>query len=234
MTSSHTMMTSIDDALETFEPSGWTPLAKAIQDATKDLSAFHGESNTNILFIVSDGKGMCGGNPVKAAKEIRDSNIQPIVNVIGFDVDKEGEAQLNEIAKAANGTFALVQHEEALEEQFEKAREIAEKWAGWKSESIQYIRDAKSKATVLLRAYGSETVDKNRRFRSNVKFALSYLSEKNDMDFGLSADLSGMRRDWSSRAGDIEDNVTSSFYDQRDRIFDQMREKIESKAEQNE
>lgn len=54
-------------ALDKFSPTGWTPLAKAIELAQNDLSAFKGEKNTNIIYIVSDGVETCDGDPVMSA-----------------------------------------------------------------------------------------------------------------------------------------------------------------------
>src|SRR5699024_6822781 len=53
------------DALDEFEPAGWTPLAKAIEEVTDEFEEFDGEESTNIIYVVSDGEETCGGDPVE-------------------------------------------------------------------------------------------------------------------------------------------------------------------------
>lgn len=81
----------LNDALDQFEPAGWTPIARSLQEAQKDLSEHDGAHSTNVIYLVSDGEETCGGDPVKAAEELADSNITPIVNIIGFNVDSDGQ-----------------------------------------------------------------------------------------------------------------------------------------------
>lgn len=80
-------------ALESFEPAGWTPLGGALTVAQKNLEKQNKEDAVNIIYVVSDGVETCDTNPVEAAKEINQSNMEAIVNIIGFDVDDEGQKQ---------------------------------------------------------------------------------------------------------------------------------------------
>ena len=57
-------------ALDHFKPKGWTPLGAAIETAKRDLQQETGENVQNIIYVVSDGVETCGGDPVKAAKEL--------------------------------------------------------------------------------------------------------------------------------------------------------------------
>lgn len=122
----------LNNSLDQFKPTGWTPIAHALKEAQKDLSGLAGEQNTNIIFLVSDGIETCNGDPVKAAKQLADSNITPVLNVIGFDVDGEGQKQLKAVAEAARGRYVSIRDQEALEKEFDKAREIADEWYKWK------------------------------------------------------------------------------------------------------
>lgn len=67
------------------------------------MAHLDGETNTNLIYFVSDGIETCGGDPVRAAKEIAESNIQPVVHIIGFDVPSDEQQQLKDMAGAANG-----------------------------------------------------------------------------------------------------------------------------------
>lgn len=75
----------VDGAMRRFEATGWTPLASAITLAGKSFkpSETPGEQ---VVFVVSDGVETCGGDPVAAARALRESEVKAVVNIIGFDV----------------------------------------------------------------------------------------------------------------------------------------------------
>lgn len=123
-------------SLDQFKPTGYTPIAFALQEAMKDFSNISGEKNTNIIYLVSDGIETCDGNPVEMAKKLAESKITPIVNVIGFGVDGPGQKQLKEIASAAKGRYIHIQNQDQLQKEFKQAEAIAEKWEKWRSNAM--------------------------------------------------------------------------------------------------
>jgi Ca-activated chloride channel family protein len=123
----------LDSALAQFKPAGWTPIALALEQAQHDLQAYKGDQNTNIIFLVSDGIETCGGDPVEVAKTLANSDVTPIVNVVGFGADGEAQRQLKQVADAAGGRYVLIQDQQELQKEFEQARDIAHKWFEWKS-----------------------------------------------------------------------------------------------------
>ncbi len=74
-----------------------------MKEAKKDLEEQQEENTENVMYIVSDGKKACGGDPVKVAKELNQSDIKAVVNIIGFDVDDQGQRALKAAAKAGGG-----------------------------------------------------------------------------------------------------------------------------------
>lgn len=96
--------TEIVSALASFEATGWTPLAAAISKAGESFTAVSGEGE-QVVFVVSDGRETCGGDPVAAAQELRDSDVKAIVNVIGFDVPDDDRMALEAVADAGGGAF---------------------------------------------------------------------------------------------------------------------------------
>ena len=122
--------------LNQFQPSGWTPIADSLKKAKADLASFDSKTNTNLVFLVSDGIETCEGNPVAAAKELASSTIAPIVNVIGFDVDQQGQKQMREVADAADGIYTTVNNQEELQAEFDKAKEILQRWEDWKNKAL--------------------------------------------------------------------------------------------------
>lgn len=134
---------ALNDALSQIKPAGWTPLAKAIDEAKNDLIQYKSENNTNIIYLVSDGIETCGGDPIAEAKKLADSDIQPIVNVIGFDLDSDGQKQLKEVAAAAKGIYSNARNQEELKKELEKAQQIAEKWKEWRDKALTTASDEK-------------------------------------------------------------------------------------------
>lgn len=107
---------AFQQALLQFGATGWTPLAAGIEHARTLLEPFQSEEYANTVYIVSDGIETCGGNPSEAAKTLAESNIKAKVNIIGFDVDDEGQIQLKQVAEAGGGEYATVRSKEELEE----------------------------------------------------------------------------------------------------------------------
>lgn len=113
---------SFNKALDSFNSSGWTPLAGAIEKAYELLAPFNTEDYYNVVYIVSDGIETCDGDPIAAAKKLQENNIQAKVNIIGFDVDDEGQKQLKQVADSGGGIYATVRDKSELETQ------ILKKW----------------------------------------------------------------------------------------------------------
>lgn len=130
---------SFSDSLSQAKPAGWTPIQLALNEAQKDLAKFSGKDNTNIVYLVSDGISTCDDDPITAAKSLYDSDITPIVNVIGFNVNREGQKQLKEIAKATEGSYQDVTNEESLQNELDQAKQLAKKWEEWKENSTKQV-----------------------------------------------------------------------------------------------
>ncbi|WP_051556310.1 VWA domain-containing protein [Alkalihalobacterium bogoriense] len=130
-----------DSILHQFEPTGWTPIALSLDEAMKDFEKFPGEENTNLVYVVSDGIETCDGDPVAAAKALSESNIQPIINVIGFNVDMDGQRHLREVAEAGGGIYTNAGNEEQLHAAFNQAEELMKQWEEWLSGEMKEATD---------------------------------------------------------------------------------------------
>ncbi|MGM9925772.1 MAG: VWA domain-containing protein [Bacillus sp. (in: firmicutes)] len=126
-------------ALGQFQPTGWTPIAKAITEAKKDFEQAD-KQGQNTIYIVSDGIETCGGDPVKAAQDLHDSNIEAVVNIIGFDVDSNGQKQLLKIAQAGGGQFETVKTAEEFKRVWEKERvRLYNEWSSWTADNYNEV-----------------------------------------------------------------------------------------------
>lgn len=124
-------------SLATVEPVGWTPLATAIGDAVDDIPV---DSTDAIVYVVSDGIETCGGDPVQAAMGLAASDVQPIINVIGFEVADDERAALESVADAGGGTYVHADSADALNRYWVEERErLMQAWAQWREEEKERL-----------------------------------------------------------------------------------------------
>ena len=93
----------IRQAVSDLRPRGQTPIAYALNQAAGDFAALESERT---LVLVTDGIESCGGDPVAAARELREQDI--MIHVIGFGLGNtaDGDAgSLQAIAEASGGQF---------------------------------------------------------------------------------------------------------------------------------
>jgi len=110
-------------ALDQVEPTGWTPLAKAMNGAKQDLASETGKDVKNVVYVVSDGKETCGGDPVKEAQKLHKSEIEAVVNIIGFDMDASSRQALKKVAEAGGGFYESAKTGEDILRIFRENRE---------------------------------------------------------------------------------------------------------------
>lgn len=86
-------------ALDTFEPSGWTPIEPALQKAADMVPKE--EFVSNRILIVSDGIERCGGDPVKSAEGFVQKGIFSRIDVIGFEPDGSTDVDVDALKEMA-------------------------------------------------------------------------------------------------------------------------------------
>lgn len=115
----------ITEVLKPIGPTGWTCIGKSIEEGVKDLSAFNGEKDLNILYIVTDGIETCNGNPVEMAKKLKDEQTNIVLGIIGFNVDANQNLALKQIADAGGGYYPSAKDAAELTSQLETIHELA-------------------------------------------------------------------------------------------------------------
>jgi hypothetical protein len=137
---------TFQSALSRIHPSGWTPIAKALDGVALNLESLSSDvdstSTKSYVYVVSDGKETCNGNPVESAKKLNLSNVKTIVNIIGFDVQTKGDASLRQIATAGGGEYISVNNESELNKYLNKQhQELANQWRDWMEMSVEQADD---------------------------------------------------------------------------------------------
>lgn len=221
-----------EGALNKFKPAGWTPITLALSKAKEDMAKYDGEKNTNIIFLVSDGINTCGGDPVQEAKSLADSNIKPIVNVIGFDVDAKGQEQLRSVANASAGIYTNVNDQKGLSEQFQSAQDIAEKWDRWKRDSLNDLDAIKVDRNFMILAFSNDWGGKREKQNSNLISALRYLYNEKIITRDIKDYLGNKKDDQKYLTDDSQDEVVSYLESINDKTYEEMKKSIEEKYKQ--
>lgn len=105
---------ALRDAIRAIEPTGFTPIAMAIDATRSELERAEGPS---LVLLISDGEETCGGDPVQSARALVDQGHDLMIHVVGFDVtggDGRAQAQLIEIAETSGGIYVSADSTEEL------------------------------------------------------------------------------------------------------------------------
>ncbi|UJL46367.1 VWA domain-containing protein [Virgibacillus sp. NKC19-16] len=222
------------EAMEQFSPTGWTPLAEAISMAESDLAEYDGENNTNIIYVVSDGVETCDGDPVEDAETLAASNITPVANVIGFDVDNEGQQQLEDVAEAAEGTYTDVENQDQLQDEFQRASELAGEWRLWKANAMGDARMENVDRAQSMRDFRSEWSDSHKMERHNFNEAIKYLQrEREAISRDTSMKLHDMRNERLDMLSDLRSDAWDNLSEIKDKEFEEAKDEIQDKYDAN-
>ncbi|WP_084783108.1 vWA domain-containing protein [Bacillus dakarensis] len=225
---------ALGQALNGIKPAGWTPLAKAIEEAKNDLSSYNGESNTNIIYLVSDGIETCDGDPVAQAKSLANSDIQPIVNVIGFDLNAEGQKQLKEVAEAAKGIYSNARNQEELKRELERAREIAQKWQEWQQKAVTSASDLKYDQLLSdIPRFGIEWNESNSNEKFNIREPLRILRDEGHISKKAFQLLSDKTSERFSHVLELNKVIRKDLREMADKNYETIKEEINRKYSEN-
>ncbi|MDX1516837.1 MAG: VWA domain-containing protein [Woeseiaceae bacterium] len=100
-------------AIAGLKPLGQTPIAFALRQAAADFAS---QASDRAVVLVTDGIESCGGDPARAAHELRQQGI--VVHVIGFGLGNaadEDAASLRAIAAASGGRYVSAGSAEELQ-----------------------------------------------------------------------------------------------------------------------
>ncbi len=95
------------------KPKGKTPISRSLRKAADDLR--YTEEKATII-LISDGKETCDPDPCGTARELEKEGIDFVTHVIGFNVDKKTDKQLECIAHATGGEYFSAKNSAALNE----------------------------------------------------------------------------------------------------------------------
>ena len=203
--------TTLANALNAFKPTGWTPLADAMRAALEDFKSVDQQNSRNIIFIVSDGIETCNGNPVEAAKLLKDSGLSPIVNIIGFDLDHKGQSQLMEVAKAADGSYVNVKNQQQLSNEIKKTLDEIIKWNYWRTNASSSASEFYNKQLTKIYGMNNEWTTIKVKENLNIQMALLKLKEFNIITNEQYSAMEQMRKEQQTKQAEQIRALRDSF-----------------------
>lgn len=96
-----------------FFPAGSTPIARTLELVGKHLLTGH--PSTEII-LISDGIESCDGDPIKEIQKIKRVNPNVKMHVLGLDVLKNEERELQFLASESSGKYFPVKNQKSMEE----------------------------------------------------------------------------------------------------------------------
>lgn len=202
---------SFQESLDAFHPTGYTPLALAIEEAGEDLLESHEEGVKSIVYVVSDGEETCGGDPVAAAKELQESDMEAVVNIIGFDIEESEREALEAIADAGAGEYLRADSAKELNDALREERQaLISDWYDWVSENVGKNYEQVNEYVSQSYEYESEGMEKSRTEEKRISDLSRYMEE-------LSEDIDGraIRELNRTRALAIREHMRSELLDVR-------------------
>jgi Ca-activated chloride channel homolog len=220
-------------ALNQFEPSGWTPIAGALESSKDTFKSLDAKTNTNFIYLVSDGIETCGGNPVKVAKSFAESNVSPIINVIGFNVDGEAQQQLQQVADSANGIYTTVSNKEQLETEFSRAQEILTKWEDWKDNALRNADSQRLDNKFEILGFKNDWSFISTRQKLNLNFSFDILREEGKITFDQRDELRKRSADLEELSDKALDEIIQDLHEVNLEKLEDLKQQINEKYNTN-
>lgn len=167
------------NALEEVSPAGWTPIANALKESEKDIP----DAATNaIVYVVSDGIETCDGDPVAEAEQLNKQGVQPIINIIGFQVDDEAQKLLKQVAEAGQGEFTYAGNKQDLEDYWQEEYDrMQTAWEEWQQEGMKKADEISKGLMEQAEKTGKSIMEKSDLEFKRAEELINYLTGEREM-----------------------------------------------------
>lgn len=113
--------TVLAEKIEAINPKGKTPITGSV---TRAFDLLRSKENAATVILLSDGLETCGGDPCRTVREAKESGINFVMHVVGFDVSKEDVSQLECAAQAGGGLYLSAENAGELSDALDTAVEL--------------------------------------------------------------------------------------------------------------
>jgi hypothetical protein len=100
--------TQLVSAAAAYKPTGWTPIALALNEAAADFTPDMAANARNVIILVSDGEETCGGDPAAVASLLYKSKAKITTHVVAIAANEKTAPVLSKIAAKGGGVFLNV------------------------------------------------------------------------------------------------------------------------------
>ncbi len=105
---------------------GWAPVAESLLAAQQALASR--ELQTNRILLVTSSADSCGGDPCQVIKEMRQSGVATIIDVIGLNLNYEAIEPLQCVANTTGGVYYSAPTSDELAEVWEALQGREKHW----------------------------------------------------------------------------------------------------------
>lgn len=167
------------------------------------------------------------------AQSLHQSNIQAVVNIIGFDVDNAGQKALQAVADAGGGEYSTAKDQQDLEMYLEEQyTEMWLAWNNWGTTNWLDVNDQYNEKWERLQLIAGFAVGqfskKIETERQHLDSALEFLDRKNKLQDGQYSELSNKIIERSQAL----EAYRQQRYDKLDQIMTEKRDKLQAFIEQ--
>ncbi len=210
-----------NDALNKFEPVGYTPIAAAIEEVGTQIEESDAVGS-HTVYIVSDGKETCEGDPVAAVEDLpQDENIETVLNIIGFDISDDEVQELVDITEASGGEYLEAANTVELENALlsEKNRLIND-WIRWSNENLnEVLREYNSTSNERIRmsnqGINSTITTTNVLVNTDIMLANKYSEEQLPSFKEYAEERDEVLQEFFNEYGEDAENVTEESFEER-------------------
>lgn len=134
---------AFNDALNKFEPVGFTPIAAAIEEVGRLIDE-SGDVGSHIVYIVSDGRETCNEDPVAAVNKLpQDETVETVLNIIGFDIADDEIQSLVDITEESGGKFISAENQKELNDVMAQEKmKLINQWREWSVQNLNNMNSA--------------------------------------------------------------------------------------------
>ena len=129
---------SLAGKVQALNPKGKTPVTQSIEQA---VAAAKTRGKPTTIVLLSDGIETCEGDPCIAVTKAKQSGVNFLLHVIGFDLSKENVSQLECAAQAGGGLYFSVENAGELSAALDQAVTVKDEAPADSALSVKAVRN---------------------------------------------------------------------------------------------
>lgn len=211
-----------NEALNKYDSEGFTPLALAIEEVGKVIEESD-STGSHTIYVVSDGKETCHGDPVEAVEALpEDENVETVLNIIGFDISDDEVQSLVDITEANGGEYLSATNPDELSHVLKQEKlALFTKYRAWSNENLKNITEASNDKQIENTQLVNAANTANRQTDNRIVGVLNDVSLNSSQEFRYP-----QAKEWANERYLIVRDYLSENYDEADDATLEEKEKL--------